>query len=360
MNVPDTALDIAISRIKQSAYLTATAAAVNAFVEERVKSRPLAQVTPNRVNNAGYSGGLGFPTESWVEGWSSSFGYSLDLASQNIGRYLLAAMGGYAVSQPDAVGSPTVYKHVFTPLDRRTTVQLPAFSILNQANPSGNGINSLLPSMVADSFRFDGNAKSRVEGTVVWTGSGEETIPSGVTWATHVNTVQNTLNYFYNPQASLKIGDYPSMGSPTTWTTCDLLRMGFGVTNSHAADDYGCPRYKVSGDLEKGVMRNHYLLQGQSYSLDFLLKLQANNPMHTAMVNQSPLEIEASYTGNLISGTYSHQIKVISYFTKYATVERGFTNGFATVQVTPELLFSNTDNQIVQVELINNVASYIT
>lgn len=358
-NFPEKGLNAAVSRIPQTDYLTATTAAANKFVREEIK-RELSKIQPNEKDNSDYATGYSFPTESWVEDWRNSWSWSMMLASQNIGRYLLAAMGKVTTRQPDAGDEPTVYEHVFEPLPFLTTQQLPAYSLLAQLLPAANGINKKYPSMVAKSFKIASSGKAKLDGSVQWEGSGEEVLPSGVTWATHVNEIQGTLNYFFSKQNELIISD--TDGSNDSNLKCEIKSSNFSIENDFAEEDYGCPRF-VDDDPELGALRSQYLLTNQKFMMDWVLKMRNDNPEYVALLDRHPFKLVQKWVGGVIAGGldgYNHELEITSYLAKYAAAEDGFEDGMAVVSVKPTMLFNVSANKIVQVKLTNNVASYTT
>lgn len=358
-NFPEKGLNAAISRTPQTNYLTSTAAAANAFVREEIKQREFSKLAPSEKDNAGYATGFGFPTESWIESWMTSWNWSVDLASQNIGRYLLAAMGKVTTTQPDAANCPTVYRHVFSYLPFLTTSQLPTYALLEWLLPGAGGVNRKLPSMVAKSFKIAASGLAKLDGAIAWEGSGERIAPSGVTHATHVNEIQGALNYFYSKQAELVIADVN--GANPANVKCDLKKWNFSVENSQADNDWGCPRF-VGDNAKLGALRSHHLTTDQKFVMDWTMKLRDNSPEHVALTDQKPVELTAQLLGELISSYqanfYRHSLTVTSYLSKYSAVDDGFEDGMAVVTVKPKVLFNVGVNKIVEVTLINTTPSY--
>lgn len=359
-NFPEKALNKAISRVPRGSYLTDTAAAANAYVREETKQRSLSKLSPVGVqDNSGYATGNGFASESWLEGWETSDNWQVDLASQNTGRYLLAAMGKVTTTQPDAVNLPDVYKHVFSYLPFLTTSQLPAYDLLEWLLPSANGINRRLASMIAKSFKIASSGKAKLEGTIDWRGSGERVEPSGVTFASHVNEIQGTLNYFFARQAELILSDTDDSNASNI--KCELKSCNFSIENEQAENDWGCPRF-VGDDPESGSLRSQDLTINQKFMMDWRMKMRNDSPEHVALLNQSPLKIVSKWIGAALGSyggeDYFHQLNITSYLAKYAAVDDGFEDGMAIVDVKPNLLFNVSANKIVEVELYNDVPSY--
>jgi hypothetical protein len=353
---------IAIGRIPQTNYQTATAAAANAFVEQVVTDENFFQLSPEEQDNKGHSTGNRFPTESWTEGWNSPGGFAFDASSQNLGRHLLAVLGA-VVSTQLQVG---VHQHVFTPLDTKTTLQLPTFSILEQLAPSNNGLNNLWPSMICESLELSGDGTARIAGKTSWQGSGEQIKPSGVTWATHVQGVQGTQNYFYNTQSGITAGDYPDNSNISNYS-CDIESWKLGIKNDLLLKEGyrpGCPRYFDADDPEKGVLRSECLLKDTMFDPEFVLRLRANSPEHEALRTRKKIQLEMSLTGGFVATappqtTHKHKLTMLFQLVQYNAVEIGVKDKIVTVSVKPKALWSNQHNGIVSFTLVNNIASYI-
>lgn len=359
-NFPGRGLKVAISRIPQTNYATATTAAANAFVQEIIKNRGVAEIVPQQRSNRGYATGLGFASESWVEAWQTRWPWTMDMSAENVGRYLLALMGKVTTTTPDEAENPDVRQHIFEPLPFLTTSQLPAFSGVAQLLPGANGINELIPSMVARSGGLRSSGLAMLEGSVEWAGSGKRTRPSGVTWSTHVNEIAGTQNYFYSKQNELIISD--TDGSNASNRKCDILSSSFDVANSLADDDYGCPAF-VDDDPAKGAIRAQHLLLEQVYSLGYNLKMGNDDPETEALLDQAPVKIVQKWEGGVIpggDGSMNYLLEITASLAKYAAVGRDIGDGFTNVTVTPELLWSTAASKIVEVKLINKVTSYTT
>lgn len=358
-NFPGRGLNAAISRIPQVDYLTATTPAANSFVREALKSPSVGQITPRERNNDGYATGLGFPSESWVEAWESGWpGWAFDISAENIGRYLLAAMGKVTSSQPASGTDPTVYQHLFDPLPFATTSQLPAYSLVAQLLPSANGIDELFPSMIARKLSLRSGGLAMLDGSMDWAGSGKRTTSSGVTWGTHVNEIAGSQHFFYGKQNEVAISDTDGTTNLSN-VKCDIQSSMFDVTNTMADDDYGCPLY-LNNDPAQGAYRSQHLMVRQNYDMGWTLKLRDSDPETAALLSRRPMKIVERWVGGPITGIYTYLLEISASLVKYASVGRNIGGGFVTVDVKPDLLYSTSASKIIQVKLINTTPSYTT
>ena len=349
---------MAMGRIPQTNYATPTAAAASGFTEQIVLDLDSSfwNIEPRKINNKGQGTGNRFATESHVEAWDTNLGYSFEASSQNIGRHLLAALGS-VTSAVQGSGN----KHTFSPLDTNTSMQLPPYSFLEKLAEGANGINSIYPSAVSEGIELQGDGQGRVVAAVQYRGSGKEASAASYAWATHVYSGQNNQNYFYNTQSEITIGTFPGNGSPTP-LDCAMESWRFAWRNILAADaGYrpGCPEYVTVGSPESGVVRTECLLVDSEVEFEMTFRLRASDDALARLKAQTLLEGSLDITGGVIgAGPETHKLSVIFYLAKYSTHVRGVKDGIATVTVMPEILYSRTDSKIIQLELINNLASY--
>jgi hypothetical protein len=115
------------SRIPQTDYNTATSVGSAAnFKQVLAKDKNLANAAPTIADNKEYATGQPQPTEQWIVAHDAQRPLEYDLCFEEIGRALLLALGKVVTTQPDAIGSPLVYQHVFSPMDVSVTRQMPA------------------------------------------------------------------------------------------------------------------------------------------------------------------------------------------------------------------------------------------
>lgn len=356
----DSDFRIAHSRIPQTDYVTATAEASGAFTQLIATDPAGAKIkqTTKRSNNKGHSTGKRFASESHVEAWETELSYQFEASSQNLGPHLLAALGALATTTPSA----SYYKHAFTPIDFNTSQQAPAYSFVQKLNEANDGLDDLGPSFCLESLELSGDGTGRIAGSAAWRGSGEMLAGTDVVWADHVDTAEGNQNYFYNTQAEITIGTHPSNGSPANMD-CDLERWMLSLKSTFATDAAyrpGCPRYQTSGDPESGVLRSEMLITDQEIAFDFTIRLQADDPRRVHFRAQTKLEGKIVVTGSEVNTGNNNKLEVTFFLLKYAAHEHETKDGFVLVKITPEILYSNTDSKIVQVDLYNGVASYLS
>src|SRR6185436_13845345 len=108
------------SRIPQTDYVTATSVAGGGaanFKQVIAKDKNLANAAPTLADNKDYATGRPQATEQWIVAHDAQRQFEYDLCFEEIGRALLLALGKVVTTQPDASGSPTVYRHTFSPMD---------------------------------------------------------------------------------------------------------------------------------------------------------------------------------------------------------------------------------------------------
>lgn len=350
---------IAIGRIPQSNYATPTAAGSDAFVEQIAIDPDSAfwSIEPRKMNNKGQGTGNRWATEAWVDAWDSALGFAFEASAQNLGRHLLAALGSVT-----SATSGDGFLHTFVPLDTKESMQLPTFSFLEKLAEDNDGINSIFPSGVCESIELAGDGLGRIKTSVQYRGSGKEASASGYDWADDVQSVQGTQNYFFATQANIEIGGYPG-NSGAASLSCDLESWRFAYKNTLAADaGYrpGCPTYVETGNPESGVIRTECLLQDSAVEFEFTTRLKASDPNLARLKAQTPLEGKITVTGALIGGTTYHKLEIKFHLMKYTSHVRGVKDNIATVTIVPEILYSSSDEKILEIFLTNDVESYTT
>lgn len=351
---------IAISRLPQSAYGTATSAAASAFKELLLSDQNLAQKGVRTQDNSGYSTQNDFPTEQWLLSHDVSRQFEFDLASEPAGRILRGALGSIATSQPAAGTDPTVYRHVFVPQDPNTSRQLPAYSFLEQV---GSAIDCLYPSGVFESLSFRGQGIDRIKAAFGLRGSGKRTNPSGVTWATHVSEVSGH-KYFFNSVCEVKIADAGALTNEVNYSSQKRIESWtLDYTNNLLAEDGyrpGSTAFQTSGDVTSGAVRSECLFGSRAIRAGFVARVDAGSDEHLALQSQSDLDFKVILTGPTISNSYTHKLTIAAPLTRYETVDYGQQNGIVTLQIVPKLLWDTSADNIVTFTLDNTTASYAT
>lgn len=358
MGIAESNLQIAIGKLAQTDYLTSTAVTVSpavlAYIELVMSSRNFIKKDVPKQTNKGYSTGQRIATEAWNAGRHlTSFSMPFDMTFQNIGTALLAAMGA---TTPSASG--TLFKNLFKLLDTRISQQLPAFTIIEHAAPSNGGLNVKAPSMVAKSLKMSGDGAAKAKAVVDWVGSGEYVQPSGITWATHVQSIQGTQVPIYNTTAKLVRSDAPGGGNAVNKALCENLGWEIGVTNTFAEDDYGCVRLFDPTDVSKGILASQMLLVDTEISSKFKFKLAQNSTEMALLENNAPLKLLFALLSTQTETAASHKLAFDMPLNKYKVLDHSAENGFVYLTMEPETLYSVDAGKALEVELITDVQAY--
>ncbi len=355
--IQDTNLQVAVSKFPQADYLTPTAPDVapnRTFIEQVMPAKNFIKRGVPTANNKGQTTGNRFATESWIAGGlMTDFSMPFDATFQNIGRYLLAAMGEITTT-----AQGTLFRHLIGLLDTKITAQLPAYSILEHAAPANGGLDVLAPGMVAKSLQLSGDGTAKCTGTVEWMGSGEYIQPSGVDYLTNVEPTQGTQISVYNTTAALVRSDAPGGANAVSKSLCENLGWEIAINNSFAEDDYGCVRLLDPANLEKGVLRSHLLLTDTEISSNWKFKLPQNSTEMALLENQAPLKLLFQLLSTQVLTADSHVLTFDMPLNKYKVVDHSSENGFIYVSIQPETLFSVAEQKALEVELVNNIPAY--
>ena len=123
------------SKIPQTDYATATSVAGGGAANYKqviASDNALADAAPTIADNKAYATGYPQATEQWIVAHDAQRQLAYDLCFEEIGRALYLALGKVVTTQPDSGGSPTVYQHVFSPMDFTVSRQLPVCTLVEQ------------------------------------------------------------------------------------------------------------------------------------------------------------------------------------------------------------------------------------
>lgn len=341
----------AISRIPQTDYLTPTSGSAN-FRQVLAKGDSFATEQPNIADDRDYAKGTRQATEQWLVNHDSGVSLPFDICSQEIGRFLLLAFGKVVSSQPDSVGNPTVWQHIFTGMDPLVSAQIPVTTFLEQC---GVAIDALFPSMACQSLSLRGEGPQRLEANYQGVGSGKKVTPSAI-----VIPALSGLNYLYQAFVGLTLDNAGVITNAAT-APQRLNSWEFSVNNTLGLDDGyrpGAAAYQTAGNPNSGEVRSEALLQDQAYAMRFNLRLLDNSAFLSELTAQAPIVPIFDIVGPTITGIYKHSLKIKGYRAPYRTINKSARNGLVTLDIEPNILFDTATSKDIEVTLTNNVSSY--
>lgn len=340
----------AIGRIPQDDYLTPNVEAE--LIEFVCKDKNMANYTVATQDNMDHSTGVEQATEQWLMSHDTARQFEFDVSSEQLGRMLYLVFGAVVTTQPDDVGAPTVYQHVFSMMDAAASRQLPATSLVETL---GAAVNRLFPSMVAESFGLSGDSINRITGTVGLRGSGKYVSPSGLAFPDPLSL----LHYFYNSQVTLLVDD---AGVITNYgQTKRINSWEFGATNELLADDGYRPGAALfqTADPASGALRSECLFGKRGFTMGYNVRLSSESEELAALRAQKLLKPTIELTGPKIGVTaFNHKLTIVGEKSPYEAVELGERNGIVTQNLRPKMLYDRDEDKIVTVTLINEVESY--
>lgn len=362
----------AVSAASQANYQTVTppgagdtppaATAPFLFLLSAPGDEALADYNVENIDDKGASTGSDFATEQVLIKHDVSVPRKLRLTSYWLGWINFFLMGQVTtVNGPG--GSTNAKKHTSTPIDKRTNMQLPAFTYVEEANASVHRVQ--YPSCVIEQCTVRGGGGAGrlafLEADLVFRGSGKRLTNVTVNFvhasAQHV-FYPTALQYFLNSQATLTIDDN---GSPIA-IGCDYLEFEMNYRNSLLADEGylpGCAQYQTAATPTSGAVRSELLIGNREIELRYKAYLQDSAAHYiAALQDQRPLMIEQKFEGATIAGgTDKHTAYWKAFLTKYSAAKSQFENGLLVVDVTPKLLQDGSGNTLSSYA-INTTASY--
>lgn len=354
-----------MSRIPQVDYRTPRAFNTTApynFERMLFEDKDLANYQPETRDNKGFSTGSYFPTEVYLLRHGLSSTKRFDVSSNGIGKWLLAAMGAVASSQPDAGGNPLAYRHQFTPLDPAVTLQAPAYTF---GEKLGTGLDALYPSICVKKLKISGDDVGRLKGEVDLIGSGKRTEPSGAIFAPtasfNVPAFPASV-YFAGSQLALSVRDAGTLANPINY--CSGLRVNTWSVeiNRTFAEDAAYRQcagdFQDSADPDSGAIRSELLQTDFDVVINFQVRVESGSAEYTALQTAKQLDWNAVLTGKLISGTFNHKLTLNSLLNQYSAVQVGNQDELAVFNITVRQLFDSATGNSFKATLDNTTASY--
>lgn len=344
----------AMSRNPQANYQTPTAPNVGPpfnFVNLLLESKAVASFKTATANNRGHSTGQDFANDQYPISHDVDGSFEAHFSFEQIGYMLLAALG--QVTTTTIVAG--VFQHVFTPLDRNVTNQLPAFT---WAEKLGLNHNVTYPSCVMDSLSFNGDGLDRIKVSGSMKGSGKRVTNAGLNHTT--GALRHAHNFALNTQTDLTLND----GTTDTVFGCRFKSWNWAWQNNlNAADGYrsGCKLFQVANDPTSGVIRSQCEIGDRDLGCGFKVDYDGNPDLYLALQNQTQLSLRFDIIGKLISGANFNKLTLNHARAPYESAEVREDSGVYVQDVTVKpLLKFDLSQPLTSITLINTVASYLT
>jgi hypothetical protein len=221
-------------------------------------------------------------SDRWATGKRAVSGdITMDLINKSQGRWWKHAFGGVATSQPDGVGSPTVYLHTFTPGD------LPVGQTIQVGRPNVNGTTQAftyhgckvasweLACAVGEIASLKVSILGEDEDTT--TSLASISYPTGIAMMTFVH-------------GSVTVG-----GSPA-----NIKSVTASGNNGLNGD-----RYFLGGALRKNPLENALREYTGSFEAEF-----EDLTAYNRFVNGTEAEVVLLFQGAIINGSYRYETKI--------------------------------------------------
>lgn len=345
-----------LSKLKETAYGTSPAPGTAANYKQFIsRARNLANLTANVQDNKGHATGYPRATDQWLTDFDVQFSRDFDLCSQEIGRHLLDALGKVVTTQPDAVGNPNVYQHVFSTMDLTASRQLPSRSWVQQ---QGSAINTLHPGVCCAQLALAGEEQGRLVASGGWQGSGKEVEPSGLAGVDITG-----CHYLYRSQCTVK---FDNGGTITNMATAPnrLNAWRLEIINQLLAEDgyvAGRAAFQTAGDPTTGEVKSELLLGDQNFNITCNVRVLSNDPLRNYIKTQNSLVWTNDIVGGVIAGgdgTLNHKLSMKAYKAPFKSGELGSRNGLTSLALTINPLYDLTAGKDLEITLINDVPSY--
>ena len=282
-----------------------------------------AKFTTSPVTNEGMSTGTAYPTKSFPSVHDVEQSFEERATFENIGRRLLALLGGYTVSTV----APGVFKHAFAPLNPLLLVDLPSYSYVEKIGEpvlDTDIIHDLLyPGFKCESGTI-ANPSSAENGaflmaTTQWRGSGKQLgspvasgTGSGINFlktAVHVeDDATRTENYLKSTSGIVGLFPSASFGGTVQVLGCDFRGFNFSHNNNFLSGQgyQGCGKFQIEGNADSGAVRGSLPIGKPSTDISFSALIaktiaQDFNPLKRLRA-QDTFSLRLDWAGALIAG----------------------------------------------------------
>ncbi|MGE0367226.1 MAG: phage tail tube protein [Phycisphaerales bacterium] len=342
----------------QTDYQTAKAVAPGAFTRILASDENTIDYNPQINNDEGVAHGKNQATEQWLEGHDCSVQRSMPAYVDQLGRVFILNLGDYSVATPG--GGTTSKEHKFKPQDPSVSRQGKAVTYLETTGP---GYNVSMPRAVANGFTLRGDGNGILTVDFGLQGAGKVDPASTATWspaATPSVTDPTDRVKFFNTQVALTAT--PSGESAVVYgCRYRMFEMAYEQTLLlEAGFKPGCQDFLVPGDPTSGVIRSACEFDKQRLSFSFEVDMASGSPELVLVQNQKPIDILLTATGPLIEGAIRKKLSVIVPVSHYRTSKPSVKNGIYTFAISGEGFFDYATSKLLEVQLINTIASYAT
>jgi hypothetical protein len=256
-----------------------------------------------------------------------------DVYPNSIGHLLRSALGAPVTTQPDAVNNPTVYQHVFTPIQTNFSdvCALPPYTFevhrdLEQAfQYAGTVINDLTLSFGTDNKIMQASASVLAKKLALIA----KTVPS----------FETTAPFLWNQATATIAGAANS----------DLQTLDFGVNNSLET------RATLNGTREISRIQRS---GKRTFPVNFTTEIPDLTEFNRFR-SQSEVAATIELTGALISGTYSYKLTIEIPKLRYTAFPINVGGaGVITAQVNGSAKYDAVSTYGMKVTLINSNSAY--
>lgn len=340
----------------QSNFQTQKTLSAGALKQMIVTDQNVIDYEPETQNNEEWSHGYNSATDQWLEAHKSSVQHTLPGYSQELGKAFYLNMADYSISTPS--GGTVSKTHLFKPTNPLVTRQDKAVTYVERV---GAGWHKLMPRAVSDGFTLKGSEKGILTCDLNLIGAGLILSNPAVTYpptSTPTVAALTGLHKLFNSQVTLTPDDG---GTYTDAYECRYraFELAFKKTMlTEAGYQPGCAQFFIPGDPTSGMIMSAHEFDKQMLDFMFEVDLASDTPEFDAVTDQRPIKIILDITGGIIEGAIPHQMKTTINISKYKSSKPVLVQGMWRFQITGSAFFDVATNNLFQIELTNNIASY--
>lgn len=339
----------------QADYTTAKTVAAGAFKRLIASDDNMFDYQPRVADDEAYAHGQNQATEQWLEAHDGSIQHTIPAYIDQLGYLFALNLGSYAVATPS--GGTASKKHTFKPQDLSVSRQGKAVTYVETAGP---GWNILVPRCVANGFSLKGDGLGHLNMDFGLQSAGKIDPASTATWTGATPSVATPTDRakFFNTQVALKVT--PSGESQVVYG-CRYRSFEVNYQQTLLLDaglKPGCADFNVSGDPTSGIIRSACEIDKQLCDFTLEVDMASGSPELGHLQSQKKIAIQIQAVGPEAESGVDKSLTIDIPVAYYSTTRPTQKNNIYTFTISGKAFFDYATSKMLQVELVNNIATY--
>lgn len=336
-----------MSRLKETTFGTPIVAGGD-FVRILTTDRSPWNVGGGTGNDGAYAHGSDRPENVWNTTHESAKSFPLDFNFQDIGYWLLSALGAVSTS-----GTTPEFEHEFTPQSMNTSRAAATRTFGEKLGGTeiniydSGAVNSLV---ISGARGTENQGRLSVSGDVMGNG---KFLKDPASYAQPALTAG--LQYGYNQQVTLTLTDPEDTDKVYT---CDLASWSWNFNNAMIPREDNCGTEYETGNPESGFMRTGMEYGVRDYKFSFSAELETSDIIRPAFKAGTLFTISHVITSTVDVGANPFSLSIVHTRARLVEAPRSIGNNYNMISGTLELM-SSAGAVPLTATLTNDVASYL-